>query len=37
MGRLWKRPVSEVVLSVSYIPGMMDVMRERAGIAKEEE
>lgn len=37
MGRLWKRPVSEVVLSVSNMPGMMDVLRDRTNLPKEVE
>jgi hypothetical protein len=29
IGRIWRRPVSEIVLSVSYPPGLLDVLRQR--------
>ncbi len=34
VGRLLKRPVEDLVLSVSYVPGFLDVIAERAGMEK---
>lgn len=34
IGRLLKRPVEDVVLSVSYVPAFLDAMAERAGMEK---
>ena len=30
IGRLWRRPVDEIVLSVSYMPALMETVRSRA-------
>jgi len=37
IGRIWKRPVAEIVLSVSNMTGMMDIVRERAKFSDDEE
>jgi hypothetical protein len=34
IGRIRKRRVEEIVLSVSYIPAMMETVKERANLAK---